>query len=298
MSKLTQMSYEFYKRMKGDEYIENTKIIIQKEVAEALAVKALQNPEQDVEKRVKFIKEQLLNSGLKNLVLGVSGGVDSLTTGLLCQKAVNELKKETNEDYKFIAVKLPYKVQKDADFVELSLKTINPDVIETFNLGESVDAVKKGFEGSFNNLEKTDAQRDFVIGNVKARMRMIAQYALAGMYSGLVVGTDHASEAVTGFFTKFGDGGFDFSPLSGLVKREVVAIAKFFGAPEALYNKVPTADLEDLDVNKPDENALGVSYVDIDKYLLAEKVSDEAFEKITEWYIKTEHKRQLPCTVD
>lgn len=298
MSKLTQMSYEFYKKMKGDEYIENTKIIIQKEVAEALAVKALQNPEKDIEKRVKFIKEQLLGSGLKNLVLGVSGGVDSLTAGLLCQKAVDELKKETNEDYKFIAVKLPYKVQKDADFVELSLKTINPDVIETFNLGESVDAVRKGFENTFDDLEKTDAQRDFVIGNVKARMRMIAQYALAGMYSGLVVGTDHASEAVTGFFTKFGDGGFDFSPLSGLVKREVVAIAKFLGAPEDLYNKVPTADLEDLDVNKPDENALGVSYVDIDKYLLGEKVSDDAFEKITEWYIKTEHKRQLPYTVD
>lgn len=298
MSKLTQKSYEFYKTMKGNEYIENTKIMIQREVAEALAVKANRNPEKDILKRVLFTKKQLFNSGLKTLVLGISGGVDSLTAGLICQKAVNELRQETGEAYKFVAVKLPYKIQKDADFVELSLKTIKPDIIETLNIGEPVDAVRKGLEATFSNLGKTDAQKDFVIGNVKARMRMIEQYALAGIYGGLVVGTDHASEAVTGFFTKFGDGAFDFSPLSGLVKSEVVAMAKFMGAPEELYNKVPTADLEDLDVNKPDENALGVSYVDIDKYLLCEAVSDEAFERITEWYIKTEHKRQLPITVD
>lgn len=296
MSKLTEMSYKFYTTMKGDDKIENIKLNIQKEVADELAVTPNRNLDDEVIKRVDFIKRQLTESGLKTLVLGVSGGVDSLTAGLLCQKAVNELN-ENGVKYQFVAVKLPYKVQKDADFVELSLKTIKPNKIDSFNLGESVDAVRSGFENTFNNNEQTDAQKDFIIGNVKARMRMIAQYALAGMYNGLVVGTDHASEAVSGFFTKFGDGAFDFSPLSGLVKSEVVAIAKKLGAPDILCYKVPTADLEDLAVNKPDEDALGVSYADIDNYLLGKPVSNKVFEIITERYNKTEHKRQLPRTV-
>ena len=92
---------------------------------------------------------------------------------------------------------------------------------------------------------------DFVLGNTKARMRMVAQYTIAGAHQGLVIGTDHAAEAVMGFFTKFGDGACDLAPLSGLVKHQVRAIARHFGAPESLVEKVPTADLEDLDPEVP-----------------------------------------------
>src|SRR3546814_2285665 len=76
-------------------------------------------------------------------------------------------------------------------------------------------------------------------------MRMVAQYTIANARQGLVIGTDHAAEAVMGFFTKFGDGACDLAPLSGLVKNQVRAIARDFGAPESLVEKVPTADLED-----------------------------------------------------
>ncbi len=102
---------------------------------------------------------------------------------------------------------------------------------------------------------KASRQRtvDFVLGNTKARMRMVAQYTIAGASGGLVIGTDHAAEAVMGFFTKFGDGACDLAPLSGLVKNQVRAIARHFGAPESLVEKVPTADLEDLSPGKPDE---------------------------------------------
>src|SRR5690606_34047939 len=106
--------------------------------------------------------------------------------------------------------------------------------------------------------------RDFTKGNVKARARMIAQYAIAGQHGHLVVGTDHAAEAVTGFFTKFGDGGADVLPLSGLTKRQGKQLLEALGAPERLYLKLPTADLLDERPGQTDETDLGISYAQID----------------------------------
>ncbi len=123
---------------------------------------------------------------------------------------------------------------------------------------------------------------------------MIAQYAVAGAHNGLVVGTDQAAEAVSGFFTKFGDGAADVVPLTGLTKRRVRAIAAELGAPDGLVWKVPTADLETLDPGKPDEEALGVTYDEIDDFLEGKPVSEAAFAAIVRRYELTEHKRQLP----
>lgn len=126
------------------------------------------------------------------------------------------------------------------------------------------------------------AHQDFVHGNVKARQRMIAQYAVAGAMDGLVVGTDHAAEAVTGFFTKHGDGAADLVPLTGLTKRRVRALAATLGAPAELVGKAPTADLESLAPGKLDEDSLGLPYEHIDDYLEGRPVPAER------------HKRQLP----
>jgi len=125
-------------------------------------------------------------------------------------------------------------------------------------------------------------------------MRMVAQYTIAGATGGLVIGTDHAAEAVMGFFTKFGDGSCDLAPLSGLVKNQVRPIARYFGAPESLGEKVPTADLEDLEPGKPDEASHGVTYAEIDAFLHGEPVSEEAFNIIRSTYEKTHHKREMP----
>jgi NAD+ synthase len=136
--------------------------------------------------------------------------------------------------------------------------------------------------------------QDFVQGNIKARQRMIAQYAVAGAHGGLVVGTDHAAEAVSGFFTKFGDGAADVVPLTGLTKRRVRAVAEALGAPAELVRKVPTADLETLDPGKADEDALGVTYDEIDDFLEGKPVKEETFETIVTRYRQTDHKRRLP----
>lgn len=246
----------------------------------------------EVERRKAFIKQCLRNAHVKVLVLGISGGVDSLSAGRLAQLSVEELRAETgDQDYKFIAVRLPYNVQHDEHDAAASMTFIRADVEDTVNIAGAV----LGLSEQVAHLHGlTDARRDFVIGNAKARIRMVAQYTIANANNGLVIGTDHAAEAVMGFFTKFGDGACDLAPLSGLVKNQVRSIARHLGAPENLVEKVPTADLEELRPGKPDEESHGVTYAQIDGFLHGEKVSDEAYAIIVRTYDNSQHKRELP----
>lgn len=245
----------------------------------------------EIARRIAFIRGILVNSGQKTLVLGISGGVDSSTAGRLCQLAVNELKAE-GYDAKFIAVRLPYKTQADEQDAQAALQFIQPDLVTTVNIADAVDGMMAGIK--IEGIDPSAELTDFVKGNVKARSRMVAQYAIANLTGGLVVGTDHASEAVMGFFTKGGDGFSDLAPLSGLTKGQVRLLAKQMGAPEYLVVKAPTADLEDLDPGKLDEVAYGCTYVDIDNYLLGNPVSESVADIIEKMYLKTEHKRVMP----
>ncbi|UFH50430.1 ammonia-dependent NAD(+) synthetase [Pseudomonas sp. KNUC1026] len=268
----------------------------QAEIAAALAVTPAFKDQAalaaEVERRKAFIKNTLKASGLKVLVLGISGGVDSSTAGRLAQLSVEELRKETGDSaYRFVAVRLPHGVQHDEADAAAAMRFVAADEEATVNIAGAV----KGLAETVSHLEGlTPARRDFVMGNTKARIRMVAQYTIANAYDGLVIGTDHAAEAVMGFFTKFGDGACDLAPLSGLVKHQVRAIAQFLGGPESLVMKVPTADLEELNPGKPDEHAHGVSYAQIDAFLHGEAVSQEAYDIIVRTYDKTQHKRVLP----
>lgn len=245
----------------------------------------------EIARRIEFIKQILRESGCKSLVLGISGGVDSLTAGRLCQLAVEQLR-EADHEARFIAVRLPYKAQADEQDAQASLDFIRPDVITTSNIAACVD----GLMGSIaiDGLQPGAELIDFAKGNAKARARMLAQYAIANLSNGLVVGTDHGAEAVMGFFTKFGDGACDLAPLSGLTKTQVRLLADAMGAPACLVRKAPTADLEDLAPGKLDEVAYGCSYEEIDGYLMGEAVSPQARQIIERAYLKTAHKRALP----
>ncbi|NWL78934.1 NAD(+) synthase [Pseudomonas taiwanensis] len=246
----------------------------------------------EVERRKAFIKDCLRKSGLKVLVLGISGGVDSTTAGRLAQLSVEELRAETGDNgYRFIAVRLPYNVQHDEADAQVAMNFIRADEEETVNIADSVIGLSEQVT-HLNHL--ADARRDFVTGNIKARIRMVAQFAIANANNGLVIGTDHAAEAVMGFFTKFGDGACDLAPLSGLVKHQVRSIARYLGAPESAVHKVPTADLEELRPGKPDEEAHGVTYVEIDAFLHGQPVSPEAYAIIVRTYDNSQHKRVLP----
>lgn len=266
---------------------------LQKQIISELCVSPDFDPEAEIRKSVDFMKAYLKrNSFLKSLVLGISGGQDSTLTGTLSQLAIKELREETGDtEYQFIAVRLPYGNQADEQDAMDAIAFMKADKTMRVNIKPATDAMFASVEE--NGLKISDFNR----GNIKARERMIAQYAIAGANKGAVVGTDHAAEAVTGFYTKFGDGGADITPLWRLDKRQGKAMLEVLGAPEHLYKKAPTADLEDDRPALPDEVALGVTYDDIDNYLEGHATDNEVAEKIEAWYLKTQHKRHLPITV-
>jgi NAD+ synthase len=264
----------------------------QQVIISALSVSSTIDPATEVESRVTFLVEYLRATGAAGLVLGISGGQDSSLAGRLCQLAVERLRSGgTGAEARFIAVRLPYTVQADEDDAQLALEFIRPDQSVTFNIARAVDGIAAEFVDALG-----EPITDFGKGNVKARERMIAQYAIAGESGMLVVGTDHAAEAVTGFFTKFGDGGADILPLSGLSKRQGRALLQHLEAPARLYEKAPTADLLDNNPGQTDEANLGLSYEDIDDFLEGKDVAPEVAETIETRYRLTSHKRQAPVT--
>ena len=266
---------------------------LQTENIHELGVKPTIDPTEEIRKSIDFMKAYLKKYPfLKTFVLGISGGQDSTLAGRLAQLTMEEMREETkDESYQFIAVRLPYGEQADEEDAKAALDFIQPDVSLRVNIKPAVDAQVQVLSEAGVEIS------DFNKGNIKARQRMITQYAVAGERAGAVLGTDHAAENITGFFTKFGDGGADILPLFRLNKRQGKQLLQALNAPEKLYTKIPTADLEDGKPMIADEVALGVTYNEIDDYLEGKEVPAQAQEKIEAWWNKTQHKRHLPISV-
>lgn len=266
---------------------------LQQQIIEELKVKPEIDPQEEIRKTIQFLKEYLVKHPfLEGFVLGISGGQDSTLAGRLAQLAVNELNEESGEEkYAFHAVRLPYGKQFDEHDAQDALDFINPTKIYTVNIKEAVDASDQALEEAGIELS------DFIKGNDKARERMKVQYAIAASQNAVVLGTDHAAEAITGFYTKFGDGAADVTPLFRLNKRQGRAMLKELGSPEHLYMKIPTADLEEDRPAIPDEVALGLTYEMIDDYLEGKKIPADAQEKLENYYLRSQHKRHLPITI-
>ncbi|WP_176903149.1 ammonia-dependent NAD(+) synthetase [Nonomuraea maritima] len=269
---------------------------LREQIVAELGVKPTIVPKIEIRERIDFLKDYLRSTGGKGFVLGISGGQDSTLTGRLCQLAGEELRAE-GYDATFLAVRLPYGEQADEEDAQIALKFIQPDRSITVDVKPGADATATQTAlGLREVLGDEDRLRDFVRGNIKARERMVVQFAIAGQLNMLVVGTDHAAEAVTGFFTKYGDGGVDLTPLTGLTKRQGAALLAELGAPPSVWQKVPTADLEDDRPALPDEVALGVTYAQIDDYLEGADVPPEVTAKVERLYLATRHKRTVPVT--
>ncbi|MED1012240.1 ammonia-dependent NAD(+) synthetase [Bacillus mycoides] len=264
---------------------------LQEQIMKALHVQPVIDPKVEIRKRIDFLKAYLKTTGAKGFVLGISGGQDSTLAGRLAQLAVEEVRNEGG-NATFISVRLPYKVQKDEDDAQLALQFIQADQSVAFDIASTVDS----FSNQYENL-LGESLTDFNKGNVKARIRMVTQYAIGGQQGLLVIGTDHAAEAVTGFFTKFGDGGADLLPLTGLTKRQGRDLLQELGADERLYLKMPTADLLDKKPGQADETELGITYDQLDDYLEGKSVPADVAEKIEKRYKVSEHKRQVPASM-
>jgi len=266
---------------------------LQQEIIEELKVKPVIDPKEEIRKTIDFLKEYARKyTFLEGFVLGISGGQDSTLVGKLAQLAVDELNEETGSNrYKFIAVRLPYGIQFDEQDTQDALDFIQPSITYRVNIKESVDASVRALKEAGISLS------DFAKGNEKARERMKVQYSVAAMHHAVVLGTDHAAEAITGFYTKYGDGGADLVPIFRLNKRQGKMLLKELGCPEHLYTKVPTADLEEDRPALPDEVALGLTYDHIDDYLEGKEIPADAREKLEGYYVRSAHKRHMPITI-
>lgn len=272
------------------------------DIVKEMRVLADINPEQEFIRRRDFIIKRLKAAGSKTLVLGISGGIDSCLCGKLAQKAIDKLNEASGGGYQFIAVRLPYGVQHDEHEAQQAVEFIQPTKALAVNVKLGADGIHEEVLGAMLNAElltNSPASIDFVKGNVKARSRMVIQYEIAGLTGGLVLGTDHSAENITGFYTKWGDGACDLAPLFGLSKRQVRAVARYLGAPESLVMKTPTADLECDTPQKADEHALGLTYDDIDNFLEGRDISQDVEQKLIAIYLRTQHKRQpIPTIYD
>lgn len=262
------------------------------EILRALHTKPTLDITEEISRRIDFLADYAMHAHAKGFVLGISGGQDSTLAGRLAQLAVEKLRDQDYEAH-FHAVRLPYGVQADEDDAQMALDFIQPDYRHTINIQAATDAMAAATAEALGMVEVTDFNK----GNIKARQRMVAQYALAGEKGLLVIGTDHAAENVTGFFTKFGDGAADLLPLFGLSKRQGAALLQALGAPAATWEKVPTADLEEDRPALADEEALGITYQEIDNYVEGTgPVSDTAVARIEHLWKIGQHKRHLPVT--
>ncbi|MFT6756828.1 MAG: NAD+ synthase [Chitinophagales bacterium] len=254
----------------------------------------------EIERRVSFIKKTLLASYSKNIILGISGGIDSALCGRLAQLAVDEINSESEQGYQFIAIRLPYGTQRDEEDAQASINFIEPSHKITINIKPGADGIHQEVSKGLSDkslLTDDNVLVDYAKGNLKARTRMAAQYEVAALIGGLVLGTDHSAENITGFYTKWGDGACDLAPLFGLSKRQVKQLAKTLGAPKILIEKAPTADLECLQPLQADEIVLGLSYDQIDDFLEDKNMDSDVADKLIAIYQKTQHKRLAIPTI-
>lgn len=219
-----------------------------------------------------FLKEYLENSHCKSYVLGLSGGVDSSLVAAIAKKAVGKDKLycyAIDIDSNKVDVEDAKKVAKELD--------VNLEII---NLSKTYHSYLEELNGKdFIRLTKS---------NLKVRMRMVALFAFAQEHSGLVLGTDNLDERYVGYFTKYGDGAADVLPIVYLTKNEVREAAELYGVSKALAHRVPTAGLFE---GQTDEGEMGVTYKDLDNYLLGGKVEKTVEERIEHLHKISEHKR-------
>lgn len=267
----------------------------QQQIITELGVQPHIDPVTELERRIQFIKDYVRRSRSRSLVIGISGGIDSLVVGCMAQLAAEQLRME-GVDAMFIALRLPYGEQADAADAAAAVRHIQPDLCLDLNIKAATDATMAALLQADQRFT-SESQKDFIKGNIKARQRMIQCYAVAAAESGLVLGSDHAAEVLMGFFTKYGDGAADLMPLAGLTKSQVRQLANQCDVPDALIHKVPTADLESLSPLQPDEVAFGgVSYEQIDAFLTGHDIPESVFEIIYRHYTNSAHKRQLPAS--
>lgn len=253
--------------------------------------------------RTAWVERLIRETGTKGIVIGLSGGKDSAAVAAICVKAgvpvlgINMPINSNSEDGVYVR-------KLDAALKTIATAPFEVRYLEPHQIGDAFTILHQqlGF----------DREKDqIVLANIKARLRMITLYAFANQRNYLVAGTDNACESFVGYFTKWGDGSFDFNLLGDLTVEEVVQIGIEAGAPEECMRRTPSAGLWE---GQTDEGEMGVTYKDIAivlrhhqaefeinrhtdyawGYTKPNGVSDESYKEIMRRHNTTEHKRISP----
>lgn len=229
------------------------------------------------EKLVEWIREQVQSAGLKGTVVGLSGGIDSAVTAVLCKKAFPQTT--------FGVIMPCYSNPQDEADARL--------LADIFDLPFKVVHLENVFDSLLEVFcdDKSLPENGLAQANIKPRLRMTTLYYFASIHQALVVGTDNRSELKVGYFTKYGDGGVDITPLATLVKRQVRELAKYLGIPVEIITKIPSAGLWD---QQTDETELGITYEELDKYILTGEAKPRVREVIESLHQKSQHKLKIP----
>jgi NAD+ synthase len=225
-----------------------------------------------------WIRDKVLATGCKGVVLGLSGGVDSAVAAVLCYRAF---------PWNTLGVIMPcYSSQQDIEHAQMVADKFSIPV-RTAVLDVAFDALLKVL---LNDKAEPDVSR-VAKANIKARLRMVTLYYFANKLKYMVVGAGNRDELSVGYFTKYGDGGVDIQPLGNLTKGQVKELARFLGIPQPIINKPPSAGLWE---GQTDEGELGLSYDELDRYLVTGEASAEVKKRIESMIAASEHKRQPP----
>lgn len=229
-----------------------------------------------LEHRLNWIRERVKATGCTGVVVGESGGKDSATVTALCVRALG---KEN-----VVGITMPCNsLSTDMEHARLVADAFGIKLIEV-NIGGAFTTLK-------NTIINEHELNELAVANIKPRLRMTTLYAVAQTLNYLVVGTDNKSEMVMGYFTKWGDGGYDFNPLSDLTMQEVLELGKELGVPEPILTKAPSAGLWE---GQTDEKEMGVTYKAIEEYIKTGTTDPASLEIIEKTNKRTAHKREMP----
>jgi len=254
----------------------------------------------EVENRVEFIRGALQSAGANGVVFGNSGGKDAALVGILCKMACENT----------VGIIMPCKAaqnygsdKSDAEILaaQFEIETRVVDLTATRDeIISSIEGSPKARMGSAGSADPNDGHRnelynrnltDSALSNIAPRLRMTTLYAIAASENLLVAGTGNKSERFMGYFTKWGDGAFDFNPVADLTVTEVFEFLRYLGAPAGIIDKAPSAGLFE---GQTDEADMGVTYAAIDEYLESGKANDHDRTIIERYHRTSEHKRRLP----
>jgi len=236
------------------------------------------NEEQLAEKLVSWIRGKILAAGCKGVVVGMSGGLDSSVLAVLCHRAFPQ---------SMFGVLMPcYSSQEDIEHAQ-AVASLFSIPVKTVVLDTVFDTLLKALPG-----DRVDpAVSRLAEANLKVRLRMLTLYYFANQLNYMVAGSGNRSELSVGYFTKYGDGGVDILPLGNLVKGQVRELGNFLGIPPEIINKPPSAGLWS---GQTDEGELGLSYEELDRYLISDEASNELRDRIESMIAASEHKRLPP----